>query len=144
MTPRPAIVGDGVARGVFQALKLEPWVVRCELSDSEWAAIKPFLPNKSHGIRRVNNRAYSMASFGSCVQVHHAAMCRFPMAHARPATTVSSSGERPEYGAGSWTHLPRGRSNRWTQSSQNHPESMGTVRHPRAGGQHARMVVLCN
>ena len=27
-----------------------------ELSDSEWAAIKPFLPNKSRGVRRVNDR----------------------------------------------------------------------------------------
>src|SRR6185312_10778206 len=35
----------------------------------------------------------SMASFGSCVQAHHGAICRFAMAHARPATTVSSGGE---------------------------------------------------
>jgi transposase len=30
--------------------------VRYELSDFEWAAIKPFLPNKSRGVRRVNDR----------------------------------------------------------------------------------------
>jgi transposase len=30
--------------------------VRYELSDFEWAAIKPFLPNKSRGVRRVNGR----------------------------------------------------------------------------------------
>ena len=30
--------------------------MRYELSDSEWAAIKPFLPNKSRGVRRVNDR----------------------------------------------------------------------------------------
>jgi transposase len=41
---------------VFQAPKLEPWIVRYELSDSEWATIKPFLPNKSRGVRRVNDR----------------------------------------------------------------------------------------
>jgi transposase len=29
---------------------------RYELSDFEWAAIKPFLPNKSRGVRRVNDR----------------------------------------------------------------------------------------
>ena len=40
----------------FQAPKLEPWIVRYELSDSEWAAIKPLLPNKSRGVRRVNDR----------------------------------------------------------------------------------------
>jgi transposase len=47
---------DGIARDVFQAPKLEPWVVRYELSDSEGAAIKPLLPNKSRGVRRVNDR----------------------------------------------------------------------------------------
>jgi transposase len=30
--------------------------VRYELSDFEWAAIKPLLPNKSRGVRRVNDR----------------------------------------------------------------------------------------
>jgi transposase len=30
--------------------------VRYELSDSEWATIKPLLPNKSRGVRRVNDR----------------------------------------------------------------------------------------
>jgi transposase len=41
---------------VIEAPKLEPWIVRYELSDFEWAAIKPFLPNKSRGVRRVNDR----------------------------------------------------------------------------------------
>ena len=41
-----------------------------------------------------------MASFGSCVQAHRGAICRFAMAHALPATTVSSGGEEPEYGGG--------------------------------------------
>ena len=31
--------------------------MRYELSDFEWAAIKPFLPNKSRGVRRVNDRS---------------------------------------------------------------------------------------
>ncbi len=30
--------------------------MRCELSDYEWTAIKPMLPNKSRGVRRVNDR----------------------------------------------------------------------------------------
>jgi transposase len=47
---------DGAARDVIQAPKLEPWIVRDELSDFEWAAIKPLLPNKSRGVRRVNDR----------------------------------------------------------------------------------------
>jgi transposase len=47
---------DGAAQDVIEAPKLEPWIVRYELSDFEWAAIKPFLPNKSRGVRRVNDR----------------------------------------------------------------------------------------
>ena len=30
--------------------------MRYELSDHEWTAIKPMLPNKPRGVRRVNNR----------------------------------------------------------------------------------------
>jgi transposase len=30
--------------------------MRCELSDCEWTAIKPMLPNKPRGVRRVNDR----------------------------------------------------------------------------------------
>jgi transposase len=30
--------------------------MRYELSDYEWAAIKPMLPNKPRGVRRVNDR----------------------------------------------------------------------------------------
>jgi transposase len=40
----------------FKLLNLESWIVRYELSDFEWAAIKPLLPNKSRGVRRVNDR----------------------------------------------------------------------------------------
>jgi len=47
---------DGAARDVIHAPKLKPWIVRYELSDFEWAAIKPLLPNKSRGVWRVNDR----------------------------------------------------------------------------------------
>src|SRR5262249_15450186 len=30
--------------------------MRCELTDNEWAAIKPMLPNKPRGVPRVNDR----------------------------------------------------------------------------------------
>jgi transposase len=30
--------------------------MRYELTDHEWAAIKPMLPNKPHGVPRVNDR----------------------------------------------------------------------------------------
>jgi hypothetical protein len=41
---------DGVARGVIQAPKPEPRIMRYELTDFEWAAIKLFLPNKPRGV----------------------------------------------------------------------------------------------
>src|ERR1700692_138505 len=45
-----------MAVGVIQAPKLEPRIMRYELTDYEWAAIKPFLPNKPRGVPRVNDR----------------------------------------------------------------------------------------
>ena len=47
---------DGSARDVIQAPKPEPRIIRYELSDYEWTAIKPMLPNKPRGVRRVNDR----------------------------------------------------------------------------------------
>jgi transposase len=47
---------DDAARRVIQAPKLEPRIMRYELTDYEWTAIKPFLPNKPRGVPRVNDR----------------------------------------------------------------------------------------
>jgi hypothetical protein len=47
---------DGAGRDVIQAPKPEPRIMRYQLSDYEWTAIKPMLPNKSRGVRRVNDR----------------------------------------------------------------------------------------
>jgi hypothetical protein len=44
---------DVVAVDVIQAPKLEHRIMRYELSDYEWTAIKPMLPNKPRGVRRV-------------------------------------------------------------------------------------------
>jgi transposase len=37
---------------MIQALKAEPRIMRYELNDSEWTAIKPLLPNKPLGVRQ--------------------------------------------------------------------------------------------
>jgi transposase len=42
--------------GMVQAPKLEPRIMRYELSDYERTAIKPMLPNKLRGVPRVNDR----------------------------------------------------------------------------------------
>jgi transposase len=41
---------------VIQAPKPGPRTMRYELSDYEWSAIKPMLPKKPRGVRRVNDR----------------------------------------------------------------------------------------
>jgi transposase len=47
------------------------WIVRYELSDFEWAAIKPFLPNKTPGVPRVNDRRVLNGIFWVLRSVHH-------------------------------------------------------------------------
>ena len=37
--------------------------MRYELTDHEWTAIKPFLPNKPRGVPRVNDRRVLVESF---------------------------------------------------------------------------------
>src|SRR5262245_25405636 len=43
-------------RAVIQASKPELRIMRYELTDQEWSAIGPMLPNKPRGIPRVNDR----------------------------------------------------------------------------------------
>jgi hypothetical protein len=61
---------------VIQFPKPEPRNMRYELSDYEWTAIKPMLPNKPRGVRRVNDRRVLNGIFGSCVQAHLGAICQ--------------------------------------------------------------------
>jgi hypothetical protein len=49
--------------------------------------------------------ASSKAVAGCRDPAHHGEICRIVAVHAPPATTVSSGGEGPEYGGGSWPHL---------------------------------------
>jgi len=43
-------------QAVIQAPDLRGRIMRYELTDDEWAAIKPMLPNKPRGVPRVNDR----------------------------------------------------------------------------------------
>ena len=47
---------DRIDQRVIQALEPGPQIMRYELTDYEWTAVKPFLPNKPRGVPRVNGR----------------------------------------------------------------------------------------
>jgi len=49
--PRRAFAVDGTARRVIQTPKTEPRIMRYELTDYEWAAIKPMPANKPRAFR---------------------------------------------------------------------------------------------
>ena len=51
--PETDVANTGI--GVIQAPELEP-IMRYELKDFEWTAIRPFLPNKPRGVPKVNDR----------------------------------------------------------------------------------------
>jgi transposase len=72
--------------------------MRYELTDCEWAAIKPFLPNKPRGVPRVNDRRVLNGIFGSCVQVRRGAICRRTLALTPPATIALLAGAGLAYG----------------------------------------------
>jgi Putative transposase of IS4/5 family (DUF4096) len=77
--------------------------MRYELSDSEWAAIKPFLPNKSRGVRRVNDRRVLNGIFWvllfRCTMARSASLV-WPTHHLlQPFRPVAKSrGMGPDYG----------------------------------------------
>jgi hypothetical protein len=54
---------DRAAVDVIQAPKLEPRIMRYELNDYEWTAIKPMPQNQPHGVRRVNDRRVLSANY---------------------------------------------------------------------------------
>jgi transposase len=47
---------DLLVQSVIQGPKRELQFMRYELSECEWSVIKPMLPNKPHGIPRVDDR----------------------------------------------------------------------------------------
>lgn len=76
-----------------------------ELSDYEWTAIKPMLPNKPRGVQCVNDRrVLSTESFWYCAQVGLGVICPKTMDLLRPATIALSVGAGQAFGTGSWKH----------------------------------------
>ena len=59
--------------------------MRYEITDHEWAAITPMLPNKPRGVK-------STASFGCCDPGRLRGICRTFLDRTPPATIASSGG----------------------------------------------------
>jgi transposase len=73
--------------------------MRYELTDYEWAAIKPFLPNKPRGVPRVNDRRVINGIFWVLRQVRHGVICRTTLGLIRLATIASFAGDGRASGA---------------------------------------------
>ena len=65
--PLTSVVGAHAIEVTYQTMiqgsKPEPRIMRYELTDHEWSAIKPILPNKVRGVPRVNDRRVLNAIF---------------------------------------------------------------------------------
>jgi|SRR6516225_8548322 hypothetical protein len=93
------------ARDAIQALKPEPRIMRYELSDFEWTAIKPMRPNKPRGVPRINDRRVHNGIVWVCVQMPWRDLPQ----NYRPAplvTIASFGGGGLASGTRSWTHWP--------------------------------------
>jgi transposase len=74
--------------------------MRYELTDHEWAAIKPMLPNKPRGVARVNDRRVLNGIFWCCDPGRLGGTCRMVLVPTPPATIVSFAGGGRASGAG--------------------------------------------
>src|SRR4051794_28035918 len=72
---------------MIQAPEPGPSIMRYELTDYEWTAIRPFLPNKPRGVPRVDDRRVLNGISGYCGRERHGAICRRPSGLTRPVTT---------------------------------------------------------
>jgi putative transposase of IS4/5 family DUF4096 len=80
-------------RGVIQAPKLEPRIMRYELTEYEWAAIKPFLPNKPRGVPRVNDPRVLNGIFWVLRSGRPGATCLTTLVRTPRATIASFAGD---------------------------------------------------
>jgi transposase len=80
--------------------------MRYELSDYELTAIKPMLPNKPRGVRRVNDRRVLNGIFWVFFQVRHGAICQKHMVRAPLVIIASFVGDGLASGTRSWKRWP--------------------------------------
>jgi transposase len=80
--------------------------MRYELSDYEWTAIKPMLPNKPRGVQRANDRRVLNGIFWILRQVRHGAICQRHMVPAPLVTIASFVGGGLASGTRSWKRWP--------------------------------------
>src|SRR6266850_8156094 len=74
--------------GVIQAPEPGPRIMRYELTDFEWTAIRPFLPNKPRGVPRVNDRRVLNGIFWISAAVRARHYRRNDADHADPVGAV--------------------------------------------------------
>jgi hypothetical protein len=86
---------------VIQALKLEPRIMRDELSKHDWSGVKPMLPTSRAAFRVQMIVACSMASCGSCVRERRGAISQRTLDHTL-ATIASFAGDETKL----WKHWP--------------------------------------
>jgi transposase len=80
--------------------------MRDELSDYEWTAIKPMLPNKPRGVRRVNDRRVLSGIVWVLRSGTPWRTCPRPMVPAPLVTIASFGGGGLASGTGSWMRWP--------------------------------------
>jgi transposase len=81
--------------------------MRYELTDQEWTAIRPMLPNKPRGVPRVNDRRVLNGIFWELRSGAPWRDLRMTSARTPPATTASSVGDGQVSGAASWMRWRR-------------------------------------
>ena len=67
---------------------------RYDLTEKEWQAIKPHLPNKPRGVARVDDRRVLNGISGSCVRGRSGQTCRSATGLRRRSTIASIDGAK--------------------------------------------------